>query len=602
MIDWDFGLMTSSEESSGVPPASMDAARALIGECVICFEPFEEDGENEPHLLSCGHTFCLKCIRGLVHEEGGRHIVPCPSCRTVSVLANVPPFLPPKNFQLAELIANIHKLAGSQSLPSQPPASGLPPGSLPPAEAPGASVPRDQQDIPMGLPPTGEPSSFSAPAPQPVQAAAAAAAAPSAPLMEPVYGQYAVQQVMEPAAAPPQAAAAAAAAAAEPEAPTRKVDGGKVPVLESEDELELTKEEQAVFDTYWNAQALMPPDFSLKYQGGYEQALFTSLIQNPAMGYPRTAFRFIDFKINGWEAPDLVRQWIKGRWGAPKGFAEKAVVPPRFSRVLVPHAVFNVNMTAILTGDETYRPQNGGRVSHGKIREQFHINPQHDYVFCSATLLEDRSFYDKAWSSGNKWKLYPVRIFDPDRDLQLIVPPYLWKDTELMTMKKKVFKERQKNSKGFFSSLFSSIAAVFTSDEDEELSDPHLAPPSDAFFLPSVRLTDLWDFVRAKCEAELTSRANSRWSSLSARQDYSCRNKHITITQPSYEAYIIYLPVYSGAYQYSEKGGVPKWYRIAVNGQSGDVEGERPFITVGGVMRNMLGLFGIKKDEEDEDD
>ena len=112
---------------------------------------------------------------------------------------------------------------------------------------------------------------------------------------------------------------------------------------------------------------------------------------------------------------------------------------------------------------------------------------------------------------------------------------------------------------------------------------------------------DAGDGVQSE-KKKLTSSANSRWSSLSTRQDYTCRNKHITLTQPSYDAYIIYLPVFSGAYQFSEKGGVPKWYRVAVNAQSGDVEGERPFITVSGVMRNVLGFFGIKKDDDDDDD
>ena len=68
-------MAASSAESGDAQKAQLDAMRALVGECVICFEQYEEDGENEPHLLSCGHSFCLKCIRGLVREEGKRHIV-----------------------------------------------------------------------------------------------------------------------------------------------------------------------------------------------------------------------------------------------------------------------------------------------------------------------------------------------------------------------------------------------------------------------------------------------------------------------------------------------------------------------------------------------
>lgn len=34
-------------------------------ECMLCLEPFLDSGLHVPHLLPCGHTFCLGCIRSL---------------------------------------------------------------------------------------------------------------------------------------------------------------------------------------------------------------------------------------------------------------------------------------------------------------------------------------------------------------------------------------------------------------------------------------------------------------------------------------------------------------------------------------------------------
>jgi len=601
-----------------------DAALSLVGECVICFEPFTETGDNEPHLLSCGHTFCLKCIRDLVREENGRHSVACPSCRSVSIITNGPPFLPPKNFQLAELIANIRRLSGSQSIPQAQPAAakeqqqslGLPPSdseerrpevfvpaasALPPVSGMPPMEPAQQalppvQPVQQAMPPRMQPAQQSMSPMQPMPPAPAAAAAagdygfyqPSAPPADVAFGgMYAAPQE------PPVAAAAAAAAAADPSHNGKAESEDAPPTLESEKELALTREEQKIFDDYHNSPAMMPTDFSLKYQNGYTQSLFMNVVQDPAIGYPHGEFQFADFKIGGWEVPALVRAWIDGRWYAPKGFSGESRVPPHFSRVLVPHAVFHVSMTAVLTADETYRPPQGGRIQRSHINQQFKTNYSHDYVVCSAMLAEDRNFYDKAWAKGGKWKLNPLLVFSPDRDLALIVPPEQMSDMELMTMKKKVFMEREKKNKGFFGSLISSIVAVFTSDETD-VHGQHRAPPTDVYILPSVRCSDLWDEVRTKCKAELESRADSHFLRLQSRPEYSYRNKRVTFVDSSYDANIIYLPVYSGAYQFTDETGQAKWYRVAVNAQSGDVEGERPYITFKGAMKSMFGWLGFK--------
>jgi len=577
--------------------ANDSSGLSLAGECVICFEPFEENGDNEPHLLSCGHTFCLKCIRDLVREEGGRHVVACPSCRTVSVITAGPPFLPPKNFQLAELIANIRRLSSVQQSQVQPPMGGLPPADypqgLPPADD--SLVPQSSAASPLPPPgysqpaPSAPPADFSQPAPS-APPADFSQPAPSAPPGEVPFAMYAEPQHME-EQPPPAATAAAESASRNP-----KQESDVMPVLESEKELELTPAERELFDNYRHADTLFPSDYSLKYPNGFDEGRFMTILERPAAGYPRGRFNFTEFRIGGWEVHDIVFEWINGRWYAPKGFAANCRIPHHFSRVLVPHAVFNVTMTALLTADETYRPTDGGRVKHSQIREQFHCDSRRNYFACSATLLEDRKFYDDAWGKKG-WKLNDLHVFDPEADLHLIVPPDQWPEYELMTMKKKVLKEREKKGKGFFGSLVSAIVGVFKDDE-EDTNGEHNAPPPDTYMLPGLRASDLWDGVCARCKRELEAKANSRFASLQRQEGYTYKNKRISFVDVSYNSFIVYLPVYSGAYEFTDEEGNRKWYRIAVNAQTGDVEGERPFISVGGVVKSMFGWLGFGKKEE----
>ncbi|KZT03708.1 uncharacterized protein LAESUDRAFT_659264 [Laetiporus sulphureus 93-53] len=40
--------------------------------CDVCMETY--DNERDPHLISCGHTFCLSCLELLIPQR-------CPLCR-----------------------------------------------------------------------------------------------------------------------------------------------------------------------------------------------------------------------------------------------------------------------------------------------------------------------------------------------------------------------------------------------------------------------------------------------------------------------------------------------------------------------------------------
>ena len=46
--------------------------------CSICYENFEQDTDNEPKIMECGDTFCLKCIQSIKKEK---EKFLCPICQ-----------------------------------------------------------------------------------------------------------------------------------------------------------------------------------------------------------------------------------------------------------------------------------------------------------------------------------------------------------------------------------------------------------------------------------------------------------------------------------------------------------------------------------------
>lgn len=51
-------------------------------ECSICYNPYVAEGDNEPKVLPCAHTFCGKCLQEINPKN-------CPTCNKQFVNANV---------------------------------------------------------------------------------------------------------------------------------------------------------------------------------------------------------------------------------------------------------------------------------------------------------------------------------------------------------------------------------------------------------------------------------------------------------------------------------------------------------------------------------
>lgn len=60
----------------GVTPS----ASSII--CKICFDPYSHTDERRPHVIQCGHSLCMKCIKELFKNQAGG--IKCPFCNQFS--------------------------------------------------------------------------------------------------------------------------------------------------------------------------------------------------------------------------------------------------------------------------------------------------------------------------------------------------------------------------------------------------------------------------------------------------------------------------------------------------------------------------------------
>lgn len=71
--------------------------------CSVCFESFREEDRFLPRLLSCGHSFCEKCLSQL--PLSSTSAIACPKCRHETSVPKGDVKVLPRNFDLLEMIS-----------------------------------------------------------------------------------------------------------------------------------------------------------------------------------------------------------------------------------------------------------------------------------------------------------------------------------------------------------------------------------------------------------------------------------------------------------------------------------------------------------------
>lgn len=334
-----------------------------------------------------------------------------------------------------------------------------------------------------------------------------------------------------------------------------------------------------------------PPDSSFPDKDKLEDWRVLNFMSMPPSGESMTQLRFIPFKVNPWDVSRLVHRWVESWYRVPGDFADRAVVPHRFARVLVPFIVYKVDIKLFIIGTETYNPpkeEPGKTQQYGlykkpdepKIKTISEYHSYSDtYPECSATSSTDRGWYD-SW--GNKMYHLPKCAFNPDTDFGLLAPLDLCDTVELEHMCDLVHAEQEKKKEGFFQSLWSSVKSAF-SDSDTALS----APPSDAYMLPSLSEKDSWDVFGHGIKMSMINRCTRDWE---RRADlyYHRSVKDYEIQSFSHYSPRIYIPVYSGTYTYGNTE-----YRVIVNGHNGEIDGVTPKGSFGGFFHNVFRHMGF---------
>ena len=84
--------------------------------CAVCLERF-----TDPRTLPCHHSFCLRCLHGVPHQQGEDHVlIKCPTCRKSSQLPEGGTDQLPKAFLINNLLELQKQEEHDQEVCTQP--------------------------------------------------------------------------------------------------------------------------------------------------------------------------------------------------------------------------------------------------------------------------------------------------------------------------------------------------------------------------------------------------------------------------------------------------------------------------------------------------
>lgn len=103
--------------SAAMSSLRMDDGSALVEvhACGVCYMKYD-DLVRVPKVLTCGHTYCLVCLKSISLQNGSSRIA-CPSCRKGSTCSYR---MLPNNFQLLDLLSKMSLMECSRTPPLKP--------------------------------------------------------------------------------------------------------------------------------------------------------------------------------------------------------------------------------------------------------------------------------------------------------------------------------------------------------------------------------------------------------------------------------------------------------------------------------------------------
>jgi len=186
-----------------------------------------------------------------------------------------------------------------------------------------------------------------------------------------------------------------------------------------------------------------------------------------------------------------------------------------------------------------------------------------------------------------------LRSFDSSReaDMKKVLPQSDLAKAELAGLKDKIRfekkKEAEQQKKGFWTKvgdfLFGSGEAPWCLDLEAPIPVSYILPESEAVEMA------LYTATIIIVQRDIREKVEERWGELEEREYYEVVDKKVEYSDYTGRERVLFLPVYSGEYNACTEDGEIKSFRVAVNGCSGDVIGNRPSTSFFGKVRGWFG-------------
>lgn len=281
-------------------------------------------------------------------------------------------------------------------------------------------------------------------------------------------------------------------------------------------------------------------------------------------------FDWVAFEQNRTRCPKLVLEWLRSLWGTPIGFLSEVAPPREFETLLVPHVAFHIDTVSA----KAVLSERGGMAAGAQTAS---VNCKADvWVTCCVDSDPDlRRLVDDGFFE--KWNVATLCRHDPS-----VTPTDAWETERIV---------QERHGGGLLNWFLGHAKPPPTLVPGES----HLAVLPDAAVHSSAPVENIWPNAWKRALPSVGEKCDGAFKILHPGRQ--CTD--VSVKQPSLKDVkprTIYMPIFRGAFLY--KG---ERFTVVVNGQSGAVHGNRPFLTFGNVISPLVHLiFGEKKQEQQD--